>query len=139
MKSIFITTKVLDSIKNTLCNYPAECGGIIACNPEWQIVDYYFDKDAGVGNNSFCPTGTAITEVVNKYWHPQGMLFGGIAHSHPVETLLHPSKEDLHTAQLILEANHQNKLVLIITQVNEIKAWEVHQGCAPEECLLIHI
>ena len=139
MKSIFVTTEVLNSIKNTLCSYPAECGGIIACNPEGRVIDYYFDKDAGVGNNSFCPTSTAINEVVNKYWHPQGMLYGGIAHSHPAGTLLYPSKEDLHTAQLILDANHQNKLVLTIAQTTEIKAWEVCQGCSAEECLLIRI
>ena len=136
MKTIFIFSGVLDSIQNTLCKFSAECGGIIACNLEGHIVDYYFDKDAGVGNISYCPTRIALNDVVNKQWYPRGMHFGGIAHSHPLEARLHPSKEDLRTAHMILNTNCLDSLVLIITQANAIKAWEIQQGNILTECML---
>ena len=137
MNPLFVSSKILDNIKDTLCKFSPECGGIIACNREGHIADYYFDKDAGVGNISYCPTCVALNDVVNKQWYPKGMRFGGIAHSHPVGARLYPSKEDLHTAHLILNTNCLDRLVLIITQANSIRAWEIQRGNSLTECLLI--
>ena len=137
MKSIFIKVEVLNSIHKTLCTYSAECGGIFACDEKGNIVDYYFDKTAGVGNISYCPTCNVINDVVNKHWYPKKICFGGIAHSHPFDAQLYPSKEDIRTASLILAANHLDRLVLIIVQEKVIKAWEIQEGHAIEECLLV--
>ena len=42
MSTVIIDSSVLKSIREALCKYPAECGGVIACNSDGIIVDFYF-------------------------------------------------------------------------------------------------
>lgn len=137
MKPVYISLNTLNSIKNTLCNYSAECGGVIASDSNGHIVDFYFDHEAGVGKISFSPSTSTINQIVNEKWFPGGLQFSGVVHSHPPGTKHYPSKVDLLSAEMILRKNEDMKtILLVITQESDIKVWEMDLDHTLRECRL---
>ena len=118
---------VFDAIQRTLCVYPAECGGILACDAGNLVKDFFFDHAAGTGNLSYVPSAEAIEHAVNDLWIPKGLRFGGIAHSHPFNAKQYPSKSDLNAAAKILAINHLDGMFLMISKVQFVKAWILDQ------------
>ena len=137
MKPVYISLNTLNSIKNTLCNYSAECGGVIASDSNGHIVDFYFDHEAGVGKKSYHPSSSTINQIVNEKWLPGGLQFSGVVHSHPSGTRHYPSKVDLITAEKILSKNTgSDSILLMITQNSKIKVWEMKSNQSLRECKL---
>ena len=113
--------KILDSV-GTYC---AESGGVLACNQDSQIVDFFFDLDAGTGKKSYIPSQSAINHRVNQVWIPLGYHFGGVVHSHPEESSGNPSVPDIRMAERILQHNHLHEMYIIIVQKKTMLAWRV--------------
>lgn len=137
MKSIYIHANVITRIKQTICKYDAESGGVLASDSKGRIVDFYFDYGAGTGNISYVPCVSAINCVVNSHWYPLGLDFRGIIHSHPLNTPFSPSKKDILAAEAILDNCNIKKMLMIITQGDHIKAWELQQDHTLSLCSII--
>lgn len=112
-------TKIMDSVGT----YQAESGGVIACNEAAQIVDFFFDSDAGVGNRCYIPNQAAINRHVNQVWRPLGYRFGGVVHSHPEGSSCTPSAPDVKMAEKIILHNGLCELYLVIVQQNKSGIW----------------
>lgn len=118
---------VFDAIQQTLCVYPAECGGVLACDIDNHVKDFFFDYTAGSGNLCYVPSTKAIAHAVNDLWFPKGLRFGGIVHSHPFNAKQYPSRSDLKAAAKILAINHLDSMFLMITREQCVKAWILEQ------------
>lgn len=137
MKPVYITSDTLNSIYKTLCMFPAECGGVIACDQRGQIADFYFDHEAGAGKSSYSPSISTVNRIVNDKWLPGGLRFSGIAHSHPPRAKLYPSNADLLAAKMILQNNEGlEEILLMITRKEDIKVWEMKLNQTLRECKL---
>ena len=135
MSTVIIDSIVLKSIREALCKYPAECGGVIACNSDGIIVDFYFDHEAGMGNMFYSPSVSAINEVVNNKWHSGGLRFAGVAHSHPEKSKLYPSNSDLRAAERILLNNEGlEEILLLIAMGENVKVWKMQLNQQLQEC-----
>ena len=135
MSTVIIDSIVLKSMREVLCKYPAECGGVIACNPDGIIVDFYFDHEAGTGNMFYSPSVSAINEVVNNKWHSGGLRFAGVAHSHPEKSKLYPSNSDLRAAERILLNNEGlEEILLLIAMGENVKVWKMQLNQQLQEC-----
>lgn len=114
----YITLKAYCSILNTIGKQPIETGGILG-EKNGIICEFYFDKNAKCDKCEYVPEINDLNKVIEK-WHEEGLLFIGIAHSHPNGFDM-PSQNDGLYAKIILSTNaHLKRLVFpIITIEND--------------------
>lgn len=130
-----VKNKILESIGN--CE--AESGGIIACNQEDTITEFYFDFEAGSGKTSYIPSQNAINKQVNEIWRSSGYCFCGIVHSHPAKASYIPSVIDLKMAEKIVLHNHLEEILLMIIHKKIIRVWKMAPNSQLEPCELTMI
>ena len=113
-------------IQSTIGSLPAESGGVIACDNKNQIVDFYYDHDAGSGKGRYVPSTRMIAEHVNGEWHEKGYHVCGFVHSHPTYGTCQPSSADILYADAILKANGLKTMLLIILCNGKYQCYRLH-------------
>lgn len=121
-----ISRQVYDLIQSTIGSLPAESGGVIACDNNNQIVDFYYDYDAGLGKRRYVPSARIITEHVNRDWHRKGYRICGFVHSHPTYGTCQPSSADVLYTDAILKANGLKTMLLIILCNGKCQCYRLH-------------
>lgn len=76
-----ITKQVLDDMIHTIGSIEAETGGILGSKNNI-ICSFYFDKNAFRYHQKYCPDIDDFNLKLAE-WGRDGILFAGIAHSHP--------------------------------------------------------
>lgn len=103
MNQMIITRSVLEEIRQTIGNRPAECGGILGADEYGTITHYYFDETGCSTPDSYEPDVNAINSVLITDWLPNGIHLAGVIHSHANGNAT-PSCGDIHYGMRILQA-----------------------------------
>lgn len=130
--TVKIKKNVYHDILLSVGKYEPESGGIIACNLNGDIVDFYFDWEAGVGQRSYVPSVDTINKKINNEWQLLDYVFGGIVHSHPLVISSSPSITDIKMAEKIMTYNSLESMLLIIVQESKLSVWNVFHNIQRE-------
>lgn len=130
--TVKIKKNVYHDILFSVGKYEPESGGIIACNLNGDIVDFYFDWEAGIGQINYVPSVDTINKKINNKWHLLNYVFGGIVHSHPLAASSSPSITDIRMALKIITHNYLESMLLIIVQKSKLSVWNVFHNIQRE-------
>ena len=118
---MLINSKVFYCIKNHLCNYDCESGGIIG-GKDGVVTEFFFD---GIGDsNEYVPNIKKLNSVIQS-WDDQSIDFLGVVHSHRCKPEL--SFADVEYARSIVTNNGISEIIMLVyvLELKNIYAYKV--------------
>jgi molybdopterin/thiamine biosynthesis adenylyltransferase/proteasome lid subunit RPN8/RPN11 len=112
-QTLRMTRSVLDEIKRTIGNQPAEQGGMLGGQRQDGVVrQFVFDQSAQRDCASYSPNCDFLKQLLREQWNPADINLLGFVHSHPA-SCRSPSNGDLEYAERILQHNPEMPLLLL--------------------------